>query len=111
MINGISSTVLDAVNHATSTSTAPPKKAQTIDQQPFLKLFVSQLQHRDPLSPMEPNDLPAQLAQFSSLEQLTSINTHLDAMTGSTKQTTTTAMLGLIGKQVRFDGSQLTLAG
>jgi flagellar basal-body rod modification protein FlgD len=108
---GVPSTLIDAVNHATSASTAAPAKQETTSQSQFLQLFVAQLQHQDPLSPMEPNDLTAQLAQFSSLEQLTAINTHLDAMTASTKQTTTTALLGLIGKQVRFDGSQLTITG
>jgi flagellar basal-body rod modification protein FlgD len=111
MTQGVSSSLLDAVNNATVTSTAPPPRKETISQSQFLELFVAQLQHQDPLSPMEPNELTAQLAQFSSLEQLTAINTHLDAMTASTKQTTTAALLGLIGKQVRFDGSQLTVSG
>jgi flagellar basal-body rod modification protein FlgD len=110
MIQGVSSTLLDSVNNATSTSTAPPPGKETLSQSQFLELFVAQLQHQDPLSPMEPNELTAQLAQFSSLEQLTAINTKLEAMGGSTKQTTTAALLGLIGKQVRFDGSQLTLS-
>jgi flagellar basal-body rod modification protein FlgD len=111
MIQGVSTSLLDSVNNATATSTAPPPKKETISQSQFLELFVAQLQHQDPLSPMEPNELTAQLAQFSSLEQLTAINTHLDQLTGSTKQTTTAALLGLIGKQVRFDGSQLKVTG
>jgi flagellar basal-body rod modification protein FlgD len=111
MIQGVSADLLDSINSATAPSTAPPAKAETISQSEFLRLFVAQLQHQDPLSPMEPNELASQLAQFSSLEQLTTVNGHLAQLTDASKQTTTAALLGLIGKQVRFDGSQLAVTG
>lgn len=41
----------------------------------FLKILVTQLQNQDPMSPMEDTDFIAQLAQFSSLEQMQSLNT------------------------------------
>ncbi len=44
----------------------------------FLKLLVVQLEHQDPLSPLKNENFIAQLATFSSLEQLVSIN---DAVT------------------------------
>jgi flagellar basal-body rod modification protein FlgD len=40
----------------------------------FLNLLVTQLQHQDPLNPAESTEFTAQLAQFSSLEQLSNIN-------------------------------------
>ena len=43
----------------------------------FLKLLVTQLQHQDPTQPLKDGELIAQLAQFSSLEQLTSIHQSL----------------------------------
>lgn len=39
----------------------------------FLKLFITQLQHQDPLSPLNSDQFAAQLAQFSSVEQLHNI--------------------------------------
>ena len=39
----------------------------------FLSLLVTQLQHQDPLQPTDNSEFLAQLAQFSSLEQLTNI--------------------------------------
>jgi flagellar basal-body rod modification protein FlgD len=46
----------------------------------FLKLLVVQLQNQDPTSPQSNTEFIAQLAQFSSLEQLTSINQAVTAM-------------------------------
>jgi len=43
----------------------------------FLQLLVTQLQHQDPTEPLKDGDFIAQLAQFSSLEQLTSIQQSL----------------------------------
>jgi flagellar basal-body rod modification protein FlgD len=57
----------------------------------FLKLLVTQLQHQDPTQPLKDGELIAQLAQFSSLEQLTSIDQTLQdigAALGVQKKTT-----------------------
>ncbi len=44
----------------------------------FLKLLITQLSHQDPMSPMESQDFAAQLAQFSSLEQLQGIGANIE---------------------------------
>jgi flagellar basal-body rod modification protein FlgD len=46
----------------------------------FLKLLVTQLRHQDPTQPQADGEFIAQLAQFSSLEQLTSIQQTLVAI-------------------------------
>src|SRR5439155_332880 len=78
-VGGVSSTLLQSVA-ATATPGGLPK-SQTVNQQQFLQLFVAQLQHQDPLSPLEPDQLTAQLAQFSQLEQLTGVNDRLTEAT------------------------------
>jgi flagellar basal-body rod modification protein FlgD len=95
-----------AATQGGTTATGLPSN-ESIDKQQFLILFVEQLKNQDPLSPLEPNDLTAQLAQFSSLEQLTSINDKLDSLSNAYSQTTDGAVLGLIGRAVSFDGSQI----
>lgn len=44
----------------------------------FVKLLVTEMKNQDPTSPMDGKALAAQLAQFSSVEQLININTKLD---------------------------------
>jgi flagellar basal-body rod modification protein FlgD len=85
----------------------PAASNRSIDQQEFLRLFITQLQYQDPLSPLNADQLTAQLAQFSSLEQLTGINTRLDTLAVSARQSLGTTLLGLVGKRARFDGSAL----
>lgn len=80
-------------------------KNQTIDQQQFLLLFIEQLKNQDPLAPMEPNELTAQLAQFSSLEQLTGVNTRLDGLSARVGS----SLLNLLDKEVRFEGDRIRL--
>ena len=105
------SSVTDANKSVQSvqSATAGPSGNQQISQQQFLTLFIEQLKNQDPLSPLQPDQLTAQLAQFSSLEQLTGINTRLDTLTGATKQTTSSALLGLLGKEVQVDGGKLIM--
>jgi flagellar basal-body rod modification protein FlgD len=48
-----------------------------LGQDAFLKLLTTQLANQDPLKPQENGEFLAQLAQFSSLEKLTSIETSI----------------------------------
>jgi len=80
---------------------------ESISQSEFLTLFVTQLQHQDPLSPLEPDQLTAQLAQFASLEQLTGVNTRLDQLSVLSQQ----GLLSLMGRQVAFAGDTVGVSG
>ena len=57
-----------------STSTSTTKTNNELGKDEFLKLLVTQLQHQDPLAPMEDTDFIAQMAQFTSLEQMKNMN-------------------------------------
>ncbi|MFN0181401.1 MAG: flagellar hook assembly protein FlgD [Gemmatimonadales bacterium] len=57
-----------------SPTSAPVRDRRDLGRDQFLELLVSQLKNQDPLSPLSPDQFAAQLAQFSSVEQLTKLN-------------------------------------
>jgi flagellar basal-body rod modification protein FlgD len=60
-----------------STSTGTSKKTDALGKDAFLNLLITQLQHQDPTAPMADGEFLAQLAQFTSLEQLQDMNKNL----------------------------------
>ena len=60
-----------------------------LGQDAFLKLLITQLQHQDPLNPLEDKEFIAQLAQFSSLEKLTEMATSLARIEAAVNTPTT----------------------
>ncbi len=76
-----SSAAVSASTAREGTTTNLPEMGKT----QFLQLLVTQLQHQDPLSPLQNDQFVAQLATFSSLEQLMDIN---EAVTKLSEQKT-----------------------
>ena len=54
--------------------------SQDLDKDAFMQLLVSQMQNQDPMNPQSNEDFIAQLAQFSSLEQMENLNSSMDQM-------------------------------
>ncbi len=50
----------------------------SVSKDEFLKLFVAQLQNQSPMDPLKGHEFIAQLAQFSSVEQLASLNSSFE---------------------------------
>ena len=73
-------------------------------QNEFLQLLTTQLQHQDPLQPMDGTQFTAQLAQFSQLEQLSNLNTSM----GSLSNTTASNMIGKYVTTSSGDTAQVT---
>jgi flagellar basal-body rod modification protein FlgD len=68
----------------------------------FLKLLVAQLKNQDPTSPMDQKDMMAQMAQFSSVEQLSNMAKSMESMT---LNATFSQSVGLMGKTVSYLGA------
>ncbi len=87
----------------------------TTSKDDFLKLLVTQLQNQDPMNPADNQEFSAQLAQFSSLEQLTEMNKTLGDNLSSTKQLgqliNNSVAAGFIGKDIRAVGNQIYFDG
>ncbi len=73
------------VDTAASAAAAPGDtgSARILGKDDFLRLLVAQLQHQDPLNPVESQEYISQLATFSSLEQLIAIRTGIETMAAS----------------------------
>lgn len=80
-----------------------------LDKEDFLTLLVAQLQHQDPLNPMDDKEFTSQLAQFSQLEQLTSINQGIGSLGEKSMQQDMTSAASFIGKNVRAVGDGLSV--
>jgi flagellar basal-body rod modification protein FlgD len=88
---------------------ATGKKRNEMGKDDFIKLMSAQLKHQDPMSPMKNEAMAAQLAQFSSLEQMVNVNTNLEKMTAAQKPAENVLAASLIGKRVMTDSSKFLL--
>jgi flagellar basal-body rod modification protein FlgD len=83
------------------------KKGSIMDKDSFMLLLVTQFKYQDPLNPMEDKEFVAQLAQFSSLEQLMNLNTGMDGLTKATTNQQMINATSYIGKQVTVSGTSI----
>ncbi|WP_042199168.1 flagellar hook capping FlgD N-terminal domain-containing protein [Paenibacillus camerounensis] len=82
---------------ANNSGTAKTTGNSTLGKDQFLKILITQLQNQDPMQPMEDKEFIAQMAQFTSVEQLMNISTQLTAMNQSLG-----SVSGLIGKDITW---------
>jgi flagellar basal-body rod modification protein FlgD len=102
------STVQSATSAATTTTSSTKN---ILGKDEFLKMLIAQLKHQDPLNPMDGTAFTAQLAQFSSLEQLQNINTQLSAFTKQQQSQGNTQAVNLIGREVLAKGDTIRAEG
>lgn len=94
----------------TSAKTGAGANGMVLGKDDFMKLLVTQMENQDPLNPLKDTEFIAQLAQFSSLEQLYGINEGIQALVGAQRNAERSAAVSFLGKQVRFSGDTVTHA-
>ena len=82
--------------------------SQQLGKDDFLKLLITQLSNQDPTSPMEDTQFISQMAQFSSLEQMTNMNESFNKMAAMINSSQATSTLG---KTVEVDLGDTTSQG
>ena len=99
---------VDAIGGVLNAQDTNATQNSTINQEDFIRLFLTQLQFQDPLEPVDNREFLAQLAQFTSLEQSrqTSQNT-----TDLLSMTATTQAVSLLNRQVDVNGLATAFTG
>jgi flagellar basal-body rod modification protein FlgD len=101
-------TVSSTTGTTQAPATSPAKSAadqMMLGKDDFLKLLVSQLQHQDPMNPVDDKDFMGQMAQFTSVEQLTNMATAIDRMSIASQSTQSIALIGKTVSWTKEDGS------
>ena len=111
MDSNISNNLANIISQ-TSTTTSTASQAKVLGKDDFMKLLLAQLKNQDPLNPVDGTAFAAQLAQFSSLEQLNNLNTELKTQ-GVNQMTLGYAQsVNMIGKEiVAQNGNTVTADG
>ncbi len=84
----------------TTTTSTSNELSGALGQETFLNLLTVQLQHQDPLDPMSNEAFVEQLATFSTLEELISINATLEAVYLGVASMNNASMANLVGTEV-----------
>ena len=99
----------NAVNNFNKANTVNGRTAsQQLGKDDFLKLLITQLSNQDPTNPMEDTQFIAQMAQFSSLEQMTNMNESFSKMASMINSSQAAAT---IGRTVDIDVGDTTARG
>jgi len=91
------------------TTQASVNASKEMDRDAFLSLLITQLQNQDPLNPTDSTEFTAQLAQFSSLEQLGNVNENLKQLQDFQASINNSQAVSLIGKEITANGNFLSL--
>ena len=104
------SSLLASTSSSTASSTSSSSGTSKLGMDAFLQLLVTQLQYQDPLSPMDDKEFVAELAQFSSLEQLTEINTGIEKLSTIGQEQQLLGAVNFIGKTIEANGTAVSLS-
>lgn len=108
----MSNTITNDISNVVGTSSTKSTTTTALGKDDFMKLLLAQLKNQNPLNPMDGTDFAVQLAQFSSLEQLTNLNTEIKTQ-GVNQMTLGYAQsVNMIGKEViAQSGNSVNVAG
>ena len=108
MANSLNTITVDGVTYNSAAYDAAnpkeEKKNDDLGKDAFLQLLVTQLKNQDPLNPQDNSSYIAELAQFSSLEQMTNVAKSLEDLGKVVNNIDTSVLVGqlssMIGKQI-----------
>jgi len=87
-------------------STRVPGK--TLNQNDFLKLLVTQMTSQDPMNPQTDTEMAAQMAQFTSLSQTSTMSTNITSLLGGQQVSEASSLIGKNVNLLESDGQTTT---
>lgn len=104
-----------SINSIGTTTVAVPtaadymKQTTGLNKDDFMKLFVTQMQHQDPLNPQDSSAMVAQLAQITQVEQTYNTNTNLKNLLSAANNAAGMSAVSFIGKTVSAYSQEVSL--
>ena len=89
--------------------TPSTKKKDTLDQADFMRLMTTQLQHQDPLKPMDNSQMVAQMAQLSTVQGINDLNTSVKGFQQSMSSDQILRGAALVGHEVMVPSTKVAL--
>ncbi|APP80809.1 flagellar hook assembly protein FlgD [Xanthomonas hortorum] len=105
----IGSDLYASLGLSTSSAASTKKKEESLGQADFLKLMTEQLQHQDPLKPMENSAFLGQLAQFSTVQGIGDLNTKVGNFSDSMNSDQVLKGAALVGHNVLVPSAQVAI--
>src|SRR3546814_329267 len=102
---------VSGVNSGTGASTtngATKQLSETFDN--FLLLLTKQLQHQDPLAPMDTNEFTSQLVQYTEVEQSISTNKKLEDLLALQGTNQAMAAMSFLGTTIEAESNKIDLS-
>ncbi|WP_142827584.1 flagellar hook assembly protein FlgD [Planococcus soli] len=97
---------ISTVTTAAAAAPAPAAKTEAtnaLGQDAFLKILVTQMKHQDPMEPLKDTEFIGQMAQFTSLEQLTNLNKTMTQFVSNQGSSSLADYAHLIGTSVTWE--------
>ena len=101
--------MVDSVNNNPyaqfSSASKETKKNDELGRDDFMTLMLAQMQHQDPLNPVENGDFMAQLAQFQTTSEMTRLNQSFDQFAYTMQSSQALQASSLVGREVLIPGN------
>ncbi|MCD9006889.1 flagellar hook assembly protein FlgD [Luteimonas sp. XNQY3] len=105
----IANDVYSSLGLAGTAQSASGNNAESLGQADFLRLMTEQLKHQDPLNPMENSAFLGQLAQFSTVQGIQSLNASVEGFAGAMASDQLLRGATMVGREVLLPSSRVAL--